>query len=63
MKKNINIIIESNSSLKDVKREFKMTFRAYILEIVLNGLKTLNTLKEDRLLLPPPLLINLGSHL
>ena len=43
-------------------RDVKITFKALMLEIVLNGLKTLKTLKELILLLPPELL-NLGNQL
>lgn len=63
IKKNNKIIIESISSLIAENKEFKITFNAWILEIVLRGLSTLSTLKEANPDAPPPPLNNLGSHL
>jgi hypothetical protein len=51
MKKNTKTIIESIKSRKAENKDVKITFKAFILEIVLKGLKTLSTLREDN---PPP---------
>lgn len=54
-------MIESIKSLIAENKEFKITLKAFILEIVLRGLSTLKTLNE-LILLEPPELLNLGNH-
>lgn len=60
MKKNINIIIEFKRGLKAENKAAKIALNALILDIVLNGLNTLNDLKAAKS--TPELLPNLEKY-
>ena len=54
IKKNSRTIMMSSNNRMAEKREVNITLRGLTLDIVLNGLKTLKTLSEFKLPLPPP---------